>query len=140
MASPEELERILQTATRAAKEAGAVIRDNAGRTAVDHEKASNQDLVTAVDVRCQRIIEDAIRAEHPTHSTLGEESVDAGSAASAAAIAELAQREFLWVIDPLDGTTNFVHGLPFSAVSIGVAHRGRVVVGVVYEPYRGEES
>jgi myo-inositol-1(or 4)-monophosphatase len=56
---------------------------------------------------------------------LGEESVPPGSEASSKAIQELMSKEFLWVIDPIDGTTNFVHGIPCSVVSIGIAHRGK---------------
>lgn len=137
-AATDELARILEVAVGAARAAGAAIKDGAGRTAVEKSKASDIDLVTEVDKHCQSVIEKAIADNFPSHKVLGEESVAAGAAASTAAIDALADSEWLWIVDPLDGTTNFVHGLPLSVVSIGIAHKGVVVVGVVYEPYRDE--
>jgi myo-inositol-1(or 4)-monophosphatase len=141
----EELHAVRLCAEAAARQAGEIMRKHAGNIEVDKAKASYQDLVTAADRACQDAIEAAIRASFPTHDILGEESVPAGWAASTAAIdAKLKAVEggsptpWLWVIDPIDGTTNFVHGIPCSAVSVGVAYRDRVVVGVIYEPYRDE--
>ena len=105
-----DLERILNVAIVAARSAGRVIVEYSGKADVDHEKASAQDLVTACDVEAQRLIESAIQSAFPSHGILGEESVAAGGAASAAAIAAHANTEWLWVVDPIDGTTNFVHG------------------------------
>jgi len=132
------LDAVRDVAVAVAKQAGVLIRSRAGLTAVDHLKASSQDLVTVVDKACQDLIADAVARHFPTHAMLGEEDVPPGSAASATALAALADREWLWVVDPLDGTTNFVHGLPNSVVSIGVAHRGTVVVAVIYNPYLDE--
>ncbi len=108
-------------------------------------KASAQDLVTVVDKACQDDIEGAVLDAFGApgeggsgHHLLGEESVAAGSAASTAALDELLASEWLWVVDPIDGTTNFVQSAPLSVVSIGVAFRGEVVVGVIYDPYRNE--
>ena len=90
------LDAILRVAEEAARAAGAIIVATSGRVAVK-EKASMQDLVTESDVEAQRVIEVAIARAFPEHSVLGEESVAAGSAASAAAIAQVAEREWLWV-------------------------------------------
>jgi myo-inositol-1(or 4)-monophosphatase len=139
------VDAVLGVAAAAARAAGAIIRRHAGAIDVDKTKASYQDLVTEADRAAQAAIEAAIAASFPTHAVLGEESVPPGAAASAAALAEKlaaaaagAPTPWLWVIDPIDGTTNFVHGVPCSVVSIGVSHGGVLVAGVVYEPYRDE--
>jgi myo-inositol-1(or 4)-monophosphatase len=133
-----DLDEILRVASDAAKAAGTLMRARAGVTVVDKTKASSQDLVTEIDRQCQQIIEDAVTSNFPSHHMLGEESVPAGADASARAIQEALSKEWLWVVDPIDGTTNFVQGIPCSVVSIGVAHNAEVVVGVIYEPYRDE--
>ena len=86
------------------------------------------DVVTEADKASERLIIDSIRREFPTHSILSEES---GSDT-------VADSEWLWVIDPLDGTTNFNQGLPVYSISIALQHNGETVVGVVYAPYLGE--
>ena len=145
MSSVDELSSILAVAVAAAREAGALILAGSGRVAVDHTKANAKDLVTEVDEACQRVIERAARAAFPSHAFLGEESVAPGSAASAAALttavegtAAGAAPAWLWIVDPLDGTTNFVHGLPLSVVSIGIAKNGVVEVAVIYNPFQDE--
>lgn len=143
--SDEELKAVLEVATAAARQAGALMRQHVGRIDVEKEKATYQDLVTACDKACQDTIEAAIKSSFPTHDILGEESVPSGWAASTAAIdaklravADGLPTPWLWIIDPIDGTTNFVHGIPCSVVSIGVAYKDSVVVGCIYEPYRDE--
>ncbi|KEO81087.1 inositol monophosphatase family protein [Tumebacillus flagellatus] len=135
MNSRQELEQI---AIRAAKEAGCLIRQKCGRAARMELKASEYDLVTEVDKACEEIVRRHVAEHCPTHQILGEEGVAPGAEASAKALAESREAEFLWIIDPIDGTTNFVHGLPYSVVSIGIAHRGEVVVGVIYDAFRDE--
>lgn len=90
-------------------------------------KQNDFDVVTGADKASERIIVDAINRQFPGHAILSEESGmhDGGSA-------------WLWVIDPLDGTTNYSTGLPHFNVSIGVKHNGETVVGVVYAPVLGE--
>lgn len=129
---------VRDAAVAAAHAAGALMLAHAGRVDVDRAKASHQDLVTEVDKQCEDAIRALVSARYPAHAFLGEESVPPGAAASAAAIAARCRDEWLWICDPIDGTTNFVHGLGISVVSIAVAHRGRVVAGVVHNPYRGE--
>ncbi len=137
------LDRILTVIEAAARAAGALIRAHAGRVAVD-EKSGHQDLVTDVDKACQALIVAAIADAFPgdaAHALLGEEDVAPGRAASIAATKAALARpgvEFLYVVDPIDGTTNFVAGIPFSVVSIGVAHRGVVVAAAIFEPFRDE--
>lgn len=92
-----------------------------------HTKSNNCDLVTSADQASERIIKDTIHALFPEHGILSEESGE-----------ENFDREWRWVVDPLDGTTNFSQGLPPFSVSIALEHNGESVVGVVYAPYLGE--
>ena len=118
---------LLNIAVRAARQAGNVIARNIDRfdTFTVSEKSTN-DFVTDIDRIAERRIIDTIRRSHPDHAFLAEESGAHG------------RNDFEWVIDPLDGTTNFVHGFPHVAVSIGVRHRGRLEHGVVFDPLRQE--
>jgi myo-inositol-1(or 4)-monophosphatase len=86
------------------------------------------DMVTEADQASESFISERIRASYPTHGLLGEEG--SRNAASNSA--------YRWVIDPLDGTTNFTHGLPIFAVSIGIEKDGEPLIGVVYDPMRDE--
>jgi myo-inositol-1(or 4)-monophosphatase len=88
-----------------------------------------RDLVTEGDLASEEKIVPMIRKAFPSHSIVSEESPDLQTAASA---------EFQWFVDPLDGTTNFAHGFPEFAVSIGLAHMGKVILGVVYKPVHEE--
>lgn len=122
----------------AALAAGADMRDSVG-AAVLKTKANPRDLVTEVDGRVQRVIADAVRASFPDHGFLGEEDVAPGSEAAAEATKEaLSSDDWLWVVDPLDGTTNFAHSLPLSTISIALSYRGEVVMGLIHDPFRDE--
>lgn len=146
-ASPT-LEEVASVAEAAGRAAAALVRDRVG-TGVLKTKATRGDLLTAVDGEAQEVIEAAVRAAFPAHAFLGEESVPAGATASADALRcalDACGSDWLWVVDPLDGTTNFVQSLPLVGVSIGVARRvgeaaerrWEVVVGVVVDPFREE--
>jgi myo-inositol-1(or 4)-monophosphatase len=89
------------------------------------EKSPNE-FVTQVDQAAEAAIIEVIRDHHPDHAILAEESGAAG------------EHEYTWIIDPLDGTTNYVHGFPVFSVSIAVARRGEIEHGVVYDPLRQE--
>jgi len=98
-------------------------------------------LLSALETICDKLLSILAFNFNLRHYILGEESVPPGMEASAAALAELLSpggAEWLWVVDPIDGTTNFVHGMPLSAISIGVAYRGEVVVAVIMDPFAGE--
>ena len=99
-----------------------------GRRALDVSPKSRHDFVTAADVASERAVAAAIRAAHPDHRILGEEE----------SRASLDDPGFVWIVDPLDGTTNFIHGYPVFAVSVAVARDGEVVAGVVVDVPRGE--
>ena len=91
-------------------------------------KLNSFDVVTEADKASERLIIDGIHSAFPGHSVLAEESGRDGTD----------DAEWLWIIDPLDGTTNFNQGLPVFSVSIALQHNGVTVVGVVYAPYLGE--
>lgn len=118
---------LLNIAVRAARQAGNVIARSIDRfdTFSVSEKGAN-DVVTEIDRVAERRIIDTVRRSYPDHAFLAEESGAHG------------RSDFEWIIDPLDGTTNFVHGFPHLAVSIGVRHRGRLEHAVVFDPLRQE--
>ncbi len=118
---------MLNTAVKAARRAGAVIvraLPDVDRLRV--ETKSRHDFVSEVDRRAEELIIDTLRGAYPDHAILAEES---GSTAG---------NDYEWIIDPLDGTTNFLHGFPQFAVSIALRHRGRLEQAVVFDPLRNE--
>ena len=119
---------LLNIAVRAARRAGSIIN----RAALDggglevRSKRMN-DFVTKVDHAAEEAIIDIVRKSYPDHAVLAEESgLSAGSA------------DYEWIIDPLDGTTNFIHGFPQYCVSIAIRHRGALAHGVIYDPTKNE--
>ncbi len=118
---------MITIAVRAARRAGNIIlraADSTDKLSVS-EKGRN-DFVSNIDYQCEQEIVSILRQAYPQHGILAEEgSSHAGD-------------EFQWIIDPLDGTTNFLHGYPQFAVSIGLLHQKRLTVGVVYDPLRQE--
>jgi len=114
-------------AVRAARQAGSVIMRSFNRldTLSVTEKQAN-DYVSEVDRNAEQAIIDVIRKAYPGHAVLAEESGKQGTS------------DFEWVIDPLDGTTNYLHGFPQFAVSIALKHRGRLETGVVFDPLSGD--
>lgn len=119
-------EHWLSAARQAALAAGGVIREHFGRPSQVRRKGA-ADLVTEVDTRCEELIREVLGRCFPTHSVLGEEGGG-----------PLGAVEHLWLVDPVDGTRNFIHGYPWVGVSIALQVRGRVEVGVVYDPIRDE--
>jgi myo-inositol-1(or 4)-monophosphatase len=118
---------LVNIAVRAARRAGAIIMRNLGRIdAADAGRKGYNDLVSEVDREAEAAIIETIHRAYPTHSILAEESGAHG------------QADYLWVIDPLDGTTNFLHGFPVFSVSIAIKYKGRLEHGVVYDPLRQE--
>ncbi|MCA2005141.1 MAG: inositol monophosphatase [Ignavibacterium sp.] len=109
-----------------AKEAGEIIR-NAYRTKFSIEIKENniKNLVTEVDKKSEQTIIEFIRKNFPSHNILAEEGGEKKSSS-----------DYIWVIDPLDGTTNFAHGLPIFSVSIGVQYKEETIAGVVYDVMR----
>src|SRR5262245_23816220 len=121
------MQPLLNIAVRAARRAGDLIVRNVDRVpSLGVRSKSRNDFVSEVDHMAEREIIETIRRAHPDHGFLGEESGRSGG------------DEFIWIIDPLDGTTNFLHGFPVFAVSVAVQYRGRLEHGVVYDPMRQE--
>jgi myo-inositol-1(or 4)-monophosphatase len=120
---------LIATAIEAVLEAGAIHRASYGRQ-FEVARKGPIDLVTQVDLEAEACVRRLIEARYPRHAILAEESAGAGTAAPAAG--------FRWVLDPLDGTTNFAHGLPLFCVSLGLEHDGETVMGAVYDGLRGE--
>ena len=125
-------------AINTAAKAGQWIKSKMGDISRIDTKFSSQDLVTEVDKGSEKLIRNLIMTHFPDHSILGEEGVEPGPEASAKALQAMSEEEYLWIVDPIDGTTNFVHGFPFFSVSIALAHKGEIIVGVVYDPSRDE--
>jgi myo-inositol-1(or 4)-monophosphatase len=123
------LNEFLQTALRAASAGAAVVAEAHRRRDFTVTEKSRADYVTSVDVAAQHAVTDVLRARHPDHVILAEE----GSGEEAPEDAELR-----WVVDPLDGTTNFVRGIEFFSVAVGLERRGVPVVGVIVDPVRGD--
>ncbi|MCL6446502.1 MAG: inositol monophosphatase [Alicyclobacillus sp.] len=138
LSKPEDLRAVLQVAAAAALEAGDYFQAKLDEVKQVKTKSSPSDLVTEVDPACERMIRTRIHAQFPDHAVLGEETTAPGAEASAAAVSAVAAAPSLWIVDPLDGTTNFVYGIPLSAVSIGYAEAGELRIGVIYDPYRQE--
>ena len=119
----------LDIATEAALAAGVVLQDYLGKLEdAITEKGRPGDLVTAADKASEQVILEVLRRHFPQHSILAEESGKLGNQ----------DNEFLWAIDPLDGTTNYAHQYPCFAVSIGLLIHGVPKVGVIYDPFRDE--
>ena len=119
---------MLQLAIDTALEAGTFLKKNVGKIRqIEYKGGEKTNLVTEIDKKSEEIIFARIREKHPDHDFLGEESGAAD-----------VQSEYRWIIDPLDGTINYTHGLPIYCVSIGLEYKGEIIVGVVYDPSMDE--
>ncbi|MCT7959316.1 inositol monophosphatase [Laspinema sp. D1] len=126
--TPEQLQIFLDIATEAALDAGAIIQSYWGNLNAIEEKGRPGDLVTAADKASEKAILEVLRRHVPEHGILAEESGKLGDSTS----------QYLWAIDPLDGTTNFAHQYPPFGVSIGLLIDGIPQVGVVFDPFHNE--
>jgi myo-inositol-1(or 4)-monophosphatase len=124
------MQPLLNIAVRAARRAGDIIVRAIPRLeAVEVQSKGRNDFVTEIDKAAEADIIETIRRLHPDHAFLAEESGESGNTGSS---------EVVWIIDPLDGTTNFMHGFPTFAVSIACQIRGRLEHAVVFDPMRQE--
>jgi myo-inositol-1(or 4)-monophosphatase len=113
-------------AIEAARKAGGLLRDNIhGEREITYKGDIN--LVTEMDMRSERTIVEALRSAYPGHGIVAEEETDIRNTSG-----------FTWIIDPLDGTTNYAHGYPCFSVSIALEHEDDIIVGVVFDPMRDE--
>jgi len=121
-AMPEQTE----LARQLAREAGKIIRDSLPlKKEISHKAAV--DLVTNVDLRAEKIICEGISRAFPDHAIVAEENHF-----------DRSDQDWCWYVDPLDGTINYVHGIPHCSVSIALLHRGAPVASAVYDPFRDE--
>ena len=140
------LHPMLNTAIKAARRAGSIIN----RASLDLERVKvsrkpHNDFVTEVDQGAEKAIIDVLLTAYPDHRILAEESGRTASAKgtekdgdAASQLAADTDAEHLWIIDPLDGTTNFIHGFPQYCVSIALAQKGIVTQAVIYDPNRND--
>ncbi len=131
-AARPELLVFLEAACEAARRGAAVLESFRGR--VQAREKGRADLVTDADVGSQQAILSYLQGRFPTHQFLGEE--DDGSTSGKRRID--ADGAPTWIVDPLDGTTNYVHDVPLYCVSIGLVHQGEPLVGVVFDPRHDE--
>ena len=119
---------MLNIAVKAARRAGAIINRASQDIGTLTVKSKNyNDFVSEVDVAAERAIIDTLKDAYPQHGFLGEESGPSEH-----------QSDFIWIIDPLDGTTNFLHNFPQYCVSIALQHKGEITQAVIYEPNRND--
>ena len=123
-----QLSGFLEIATEAAIAAGEVLLSYLGNIGTATQKGRPGDLVTVADKASEAVVLEILQRHFPTHAILAEESGKLG----------LAESEYLWAIDPLDGTTNYAHQYPFFAVSIGLLIGGVPEVGVIFDPFHQE--
>ena len=126
--SATELQIFLDVATESVLAAGAVLKERWGKLNDIQEKGRPGDLVTEADKLAEAEVLKVLQRHLPQHQILAEESGALGNADS----------KYLWAIDPLDGTTNYAHGLPLAATSVGLMIDGVPAVGAVYNPFTDE--
>ena len=118
----------LSVAVKAAKNAGKLILDNLGKISKgDIDIKQTSDFVTHVDRDSEQIIINTIKDKFPAHSFLAEETIK-----------EAKTDGYRWIIDPLDGTTNFIHGYPAFSVSIALEYKQEIIIGVIFDPLKNE--
>jgi myo-inositol-1(or 4)-monophosphatase len=122
------LDHFLDIATEAALAAGAVLQKYWGNLETVREKGRPGDLITEADAAAEAVVIKILNRHFPDHQILAEESGKQGNQTS----------QYLWAIDPLDGTTNYAHQYPFFATSIGLLEDGIPQVGVIFDPFRQE--
>ena len=124
----KELQIFLDVATEAAMTAGVILEDLVDKLEKIEEKGRPGDLVTEADKKAEATVLNILKKRVSNHQILAEESGKIGDNDS----------DYLWVIDPLDGTTNYAHGYPASAVSVGLLWQEKPIVGAVYNPFNRE--
>jgi myo-inositol-1(or 4)-monophosphatase len=133
-------DHLLETAVAAARDAAAVHREHLGRITVEQwSEKGVSDFVTHVDREAEARVVSRLRDRFPEHRILAEEAESAQLRTQDAPMPSLAESGWTWIIDPLDGTTNYLHGYPVYAVSIAVAQHGRLEAAVVLNSATGDE-
>jgi len=129
---------ILNLAADAARKAGTFIRE-ARKTGLHVDAKSRIDFVSDKDKMSENMIREMIQEKYPDHLFFGEESVyGCTPEEEKAEIEAFRDEDFVWVVDPIDGTVNYIRDYPQYAISIGIVHHRRIVAGVIYDPFRDE--
>src|SRR5688572_16236382 len=121
-------------ATRAALLVGGKILKQGFRRSGPVSYKTKVSPVTKIDLASERAIVKLIHRRFPDHNFLGEESTYLKTIKKSGR----ASSDYRWIIDPLDGTVNYIHGIPIACVSVGLEYRGQILTGGVYDPFRGE--
>lgn len=125
----QDISKFVDAAKDAAKEAGLFIKSKYETISSEDVQTKNRaDYVTFVDKEAEKIIIDTLLKSFPSHGILAEESDETQGL----------QKQYRWIIDPLDGTTNFIHGFPAFCVSVALEYKGDIIAAAVYEPLRDE--
>jgi len=122
-----DVEKVMEFACLLAVNAGKAIKEAFEGTSVVSLKSSPADLVTETDQLVEKLIIEGIKKEYPSHHFIGEESVADGGKCNLT-------NEPTWIVDPIDGTTNFVHRVPMTVICMGFCLNGKPVAGLVYNP------
>jgi myo-inositol-1(or 4)-monophosphatase len=120
---------VLNFAIQTVRDAGAILVDRLGRSLQVSNKG-DIDLVTEADLASEKLIIERIKSHYPRHAILAEESGETEFVPGTS--------DWKWIVDPLDGTTNYAHGYPCFCVSIGLEHAGSIEIAVIYDPMRDE--
>jgi myo-inositol-1(or 4)-monophosphatase len=126
--SQNEIYNLTSTAIKAARAGGAVLNRYAQKTFHIQKKDYDVNLLTEADLKSEEEVIQTLKQAYPTHQILSEEK----------GLQSSPDQRFKWIVDPLDGTTNFAHGFPLYNVSIGLEYQGTRLIGVVYDPTRNE--
>ncbi len=123
-----DLKEVLQNVKKWSRDVGDFQKDYFGKKdLLINTKSSHVDLVTEADKACEEYILDKIKKNYPNHSILSEETGKSDK-----------ESDYLWIIDPIDGTTNFAQGLPIFSISIALQYKNKSVLGVIYVPMLNE--
>ncbi|MBZ0324939.1 MAG: inositol monophosphatase, partial [Alphaproteobacteria bacterium] len=125
MSRPSAIVNVMTGAAR--KASRRLMRDFGEVEQLQVSRKGPADFVSAADLRTEKILRETLHQARPDYGFLMEESGSSGG-----------ESESRWIVDPLDGTTNFLHGIPYFAISIALERRKEIVAGVVYEPVRDE--
>ena len=123
---------MLNFAIQTARDAGSILADRMGR-ALQVSNKGDIDLVTEADLASEKLIIERIKTHYPRHAILAEESGETEGIKTVTG-----QGDWRWIVDPLDGTTNYAHGYPCFCVSIALEREGSIELGVIYDPVRDE--
>lgn len=128
----------VKVAIEAALAGGKLIKGSINKDIDLWYKTSKRDIVTEIDINVEKVIYNRILQSFPQHSFLGEEGVVQESESYSGTLGNNEEANYLWIVDPIDGTTNFIHNFPFYCTSIALAKKGDIKIAVIYAPFLDE--